>query len=42
MADVVGIGDITWYHHLTGPHREIQAPQDSGEYLKCDNKNRRV
>lgn len=34
MADVVGIGDISRYHHLTGSHREIQTPQNSCENLK--------
>lgn len=36
MADVVGVGDISWHHHLTGPHREIQTPQYSCEDLKCE------
>lgn len=33
MADVVSIGDVTWYHHLTGSNREIQTPQDSSKNL---------
>lgn len=35
MADVVSIGDVTWYHHLTGSNREIQTPQDSSKNLTC-------
>lgn len=36
MADVVSIGDVTWYHHLTGSNREIQTPQDSSKNLTCE------
>lgn len=39
MADVVGIGDVSWYNHLTGPNRKIQAPQNSCENLQCDKQN---
>lgn len=38
MADVVGISDISWYYHLTGPHRKIQTPQNSCKNLKCEQK----
>lgn len=36
MADVISIGDVTWYHHLTGSNREIQTPQDSSKNLTCE------
>lgn len=36
MADVVSIGDVTWYHHLTGSNRKIQTPQDSSKNLTCE------
>lgn len=38
MADVIGVGNISWYHHLTGPYRKIQTSQNSCENLWKNNK----
>lgn len=35
MAYVVGVSDVAWHHHLTGPDRKIQTPQNPCENLKC-------
>lgn len=34
VADVVGIGDVSRHHHLTGADGEVQTPQDPGKNLK--------
>lgn len=33
VADVVGIGDVSGHHHLTGADGEVQTPQDPGKNL---------
>lgn len=33
MSDVIGVGEITWCHHLTDPDWKVQTAQDPCEDL---------
>lgn len=39
MCDIVGVCQVSGNQHLTGPHREVQTTQHSGEDLESKRSN---